>query len=221
MTTALPHLWPSAPLWLWLILFWGGLTITAYAILFLIYDFTVKPCLAMEVEMIPLTMLIFGFLLIIGGIIYHLHKKPNQQTPIKPISETGMPAPPRELPKPSAQEVLRPSAKSLSPQEIDKALDNAPLLQKPEIAKHYIGIRVLWEGRLASITKLKKDDNVSILLGPKDGPNVGRYYAFDVDLNNYPGLGLLKAETAIKFEGVIDDIKDSYIDFRDVTIISY
>jgi len=211
MTTALPHLWPSAPLWLWLILFWGGLTITAYAILFLIYDFIIRPHLSREVKLIPLTMIICGFLLIIGGIIYHLHKKPIEQRPIQPISETPIPAPPQ-------QELPKPPSKSLSPQQINEALDNIPFLQKPEIAKHYIGIKVSWEGYLSTIGKSQKGGNIRIFLAY---PEWTRLIVFEVNLNDYSGLGLLNKGDPIKVEGVIDSVGDSSIELKDATIISY
>jgi hypothetical protein len=197
----------------------GGFAIILFSLLYLVYDLFSKASLAPKgAKMISLIMVISGFLLIIGGIIYLLYKKPIEQRPIQPISETAIPAPlQQELPKPPAESISHPSTESLSPEDINEAIANAPVLQQPEIAKHYIGIKVSWKLQLASITK-QEDDNIKIMLSY---PRWSREIIFEVNLNKYPGLGLLKQGAPIKIEGIIDNIDGLFIRLKDVTIISY
>jgi hypothetical protein len=110
------------------------------------------------------------------------------------------------------------SLKSLSPEDISKAIDSAPLLQQPEIAKHYIGIKVLWEGKLFGSWKHEGDNNVTIDLNRSFA---GRSIVFEVNPSNYRGLELLKEGAPIKIEGVIDKIETGYIKLKDVKIILY
>src|SRR5208337_3683531 len=75
MTTALPQLWPNAPLWVWLTMFAGGLSITITSLSFLLYDYIIRPYFNREVKMVPLTTIICGVFLIIFGVIYHISDK--------------------------------------------------------------------------------------------------------------------------------------------------
>jgi hypothetical protein len=67
---ACPLAYPGFPLLLWRFLFWGGLAILIF---WGLYNFFTKLRLTKEVKLIPLIMIIGGFMLIAGGIIYHLH----------------------------------------------------------------------------------------------------------------------------------------------------
>ncbi len=67
---ACPLAYPGFSLLLWRFLFWSGLAILIFGA---IYNISVKKHLIREVKLIPLTMIIGGILLIVGGIIYHLH----------------------------------------------------------------------------------------------------------------------------------------------------
>jgi hypothetical protein len=103
---------------------------------------------------------------------------------------------------------------SLSPEEIYNAINKAPLLQQEDVTKHYIGLKVKWEGVLSSAYK-EKDDIVRILIKSEEYNLI----SFNVNKNDYPGLGLLKKGTLITVEGIIDQIS-AYFYLKDARIIS-
>jgi hypothetical protein len=102
---------------------------------------------------------------------------------------------------------------SLSPSEIFRTIREAPLLQQDEITKHYIGLKVTWEGKLSSAST-KENDIVRMYMYSLYDPIV-----FEVNKNDYPGLGLLKKDTIITIEGIIDKI-EGYFTIKDARIIS-
>lgn len=101
----------------------------------------------------------------------------------------------------------------LSPSEILKMIREAPLLQQDEVTKHYIGLKVTWEGELNN-AYTKKDDIVGIVLCSSH-----KGIIFDVNKNDYPGLGLLKAGAMLTVEGIIEKIT-GYFYLKDARIIS-
>jgi hypothetical protein len=232
----LPQAYPGTSLlWLWRILFWVSLAFALISSLFLIYGIIIRPRLTKGFKMIDLLMIIIGFLLIIGGTIHHFYdKRPSEnKSPDKPISEITIPAPiPTQAPTPAPQKPLKPppetifplpatnfSRESLQPRDIVNSINQAPLLQQSEIAKHYIGIKVHWEGELQSTFK-HVGNVVWIYLNAKQpaGPSI----KFQINPNDYPGLALLKRGAHIKVEGVIEEVKvTTAITLKDVKIISY
>ena len=105
------------------------------------------------------------------------------------------------------------SPESLSPNEIYKDIKSVPLLQQQELIKHYIGIKVIWDGKLFDINRI--DDNV-VRIGLDCNEKI---IFFKVNEKDYSGLGLLKTETLMKVEGIIEEIRD-YIDLKEAKIIS-
>jgi hypothetical protein len=166
-------------------------------------------------------MVSYCFIVVVGAQLFVSKKPIENKIPDKPISGTAIPAPPQKLSElPSENTFGSPTTnfpqESLSPEEISRALNTAPILQESDIAKHYIGLKVIWEGGLYNIGK--NGDIYVIGLSPHGG---GRYIGFQVDANKYPGLGLLKRGAPIKVEGIISEFRGIFIQLKDVTIISY
>jgi hypothetical protein len=160
------------------------------------------------IQFLLLIMVFYCFFVIIGAQLskgLSIQKPPELSLTKHPPAEESIASPTTNL-----------SPKSLSPEDISKAIGTAPILQQKEIAKHYIGLKVTWEGHLDNVTIV--GDNVMIVLSPPGG---GRYIGFQVNPNNYPGLGLLKRGAPIKVEGVISDLPGIFIQLKDVKIISY
>jgi hypothetical protein len=105
---------------------------------------------------------------------------------------------------------------SLSPTEILKSIREAPLLQQSDVTKHYIGLKITWEGTLAGATE-KGDGNVMMVISLSS-----ESIFFYVNKNDYPGLGLLKRGAILKVEGTIESIDSMpyYFTLKDAKIIS-
>lgn len=105
-------------------------------------------------------------------------------------------------------------ATSLSPKKILDEINSAPLLQQQEISKQYIGIKVSWKGNLKAAQKIFEEENtIQIMIGvPHDLSDKDRLRTaytsvfFEVDPEQYPGIGTLREEHDILVEGRIDKI---------------
>jgi hypothetical protein len=104
---------------------------------------------------------------------------------------------------------------NLLPSKIMETIDQAPLLQQSEIAKHYIGLKVIWQGNLIGIYNIS-DNNYRILF--KDKP-LGTFLDFEINSINYLGLGLLKYGDNLKVEGKIKKIDELRIYFSEAKIL--
>src|SRR4030042_1250115 len=62
---------------------------------------------------------------------------------------------------------------SLTANAIMTAIQSAPILQRPDVIKNYLGLRVSWEGHLATPTK-KADDLIHLQITAKDTNQEGR-----------------------------------------------
>ncbi len=91
---------------------------------------------------------------------------------------------------------------SLTPKKIFEAIDNAPILQQPDIMNYYIGITVRWEGKVCSATKLN-DNEVRILFAV-----FPTHVFFEVNPDNCPEIKLLKKDGTITVEGKIRQSKE-------------
>lgn len=94
----------------------------------------------------------------------------------------------------------------ITPRQIQLAIEGAPLLQKPEVQKHYVGLHVKWEGNLSSAYKTK-NGLISVwirVLSPQGRP--GSLVNCEVKPNEYPGLALLKEGHKMEIKGIIDGI---------------
>jgi len=87
-------------------------------------------------------------------------------------------------------------------------------LQQVEVSKHYIGLKVKYEGIISSARE-KKDDIVQMFMF-----SLNECIVFNVNKKDYPGLGLLKKGAVLKIEGIIEKIDGNVFELKDVRIIS-
>jgi hypothetical protein len=114
------------------------------------------------------------------------------------------------LSKPTEQVTLS-SLRKLTPDSIYKTIEDAPLLIRSDIAKHYRGIQVQWEGPLLDISMREGMLHLQV--------QFYRSVFFDVDPKNYPGIGLMRSGDIIKFEGTIKEVDTLWIRLIDVKIL--
>jgi hypothetical protein len=163
-------------------------------------------------------MITYCFFVIVGAQLFVSKEPIENKIPDRAISEPVISTLPQKLSKSPSENIPRPetdlSPKSLSPGDIKKTINMAPMLQQQEIAKNYIGLKVTWEGNLYNIGKFGEDKiMIIILIG-------GEHIMFYVISKDYPGLGLLKRGAPIKVEGVIDSV-EFFIKLKDIKMISY
>jgi hypothetical protein len=160
----------------------------------------------------------FGILSILRKLIFS--KKQKTLSPADPQESKiviGVPPSPAIVEAPLApvtqnRDIIPPE--SLSPNEILTTIEQAPFLQQPEIAKHYVGLKVTWQGKLFSAWKERNDIVNIFIIVPEY-----RTIVFNVNPNDYPGLGLLKKGTLLEVEGIIEKI-NGYIGLSNAKIIS-
>jgi hypothetical protein len=100
-----------------------------------------------------------------------------------------------------------------TPDEIIRAIEQAPILQRLDISKHYTGLKVNWESTLWHAIKIS-DDCVEVML------RVGTpIISFKLNPKNYPELGLLKEGVFLTVEGTIENIKGVIINRGEARII--
>jgi hypothetical protein len=164
-----------------------------------------------------------GIVLIVGLFSFfrkliNLQKKKSvpYSEPQKVMKKTGTPSTPTIIEPKSA--LYYPPAniillESLSPSKILRTIREAPLLQQDEVTKHYIGLKVTWEGELNNAYTIKNDIVRIVLCSSHKG------IIFHVNKNDYPGLGLLKEGAMLTVEGIIEGI-EGYFVLKDARIIS-
>jgi hypothetical protein len=103
---------------------------------------------------------------------------------------------------------------SLSIAEVYSTIRDAPVLQQPEVAKHFKGIRVKWNMRLSYAFK---SGNGQVRMALENE----HYHTavLDVDPDVHPGLGLLRKGDSVQVEGTIEDV-DGQVLLRDA-VLSY
>lgn len=105
---------------------------------------------------------------------------------------------------------------SLTADAIMTRINEAPFLQQPDITKHYIGLRVTWDGVLADARKTGSDlIRLQISVGKK-GKEPEAIFV-DIIPSQYPGIGLLKYGHSIRVSGVISGIY-TYFNLSDARI---
>ncbi len=112
-----------------------------------------------------------------------------------------------------------PDKATLVPEEIIKAIDDAPLLQQPDVEKHYRGLRIEWTGKLVSAEKFSENE-VGLLLSSKKGHH-DAYIVFEINPGNYPGLGLLRSGASLQVVGTIRGVVTDVIYLKDVHLVHY
>jgi hypothetical protein len=124
--------------------------------------------------------------------------------------------PPQSPPQLSAQ--IQSPITRISPitmREITKAIENAPPLQREDVAKHYEGITVQWETRLFSAAK-KEKDNVRLSLDFDEGTSL---VICTVRLSNYSELGVLPKGAPITVIGRISKVDSKYVELEDTQLL--
>jgi hypothetical protein len=99
--------------------------------------------------------------------------------------------------------------------EIAAALENAPPLQKDDVAKHYKGINVQWETKFFSAEK-DDDDNVQLTLD--FGPSYTHLVYCTVRLSDYRELGVLPKGAPITVMGRIRKVAHKSATLEDVQL---
>jgi hypothetical protein len=112
------------------------------------------------------------------------------------------------------------SADSLTPDQIISAIKKAPLMQQPDVARHYRGLKVHWQGSLADVSSVE-GGRVELWVRYHYGPFLVHLVSFEVDTKDYPGLGLLKEGHTLTFEGRIAKIVSETIHLSDARLTSW
>lgn len=95
-------------------------------------------------------------------------------------------------------------AENLLPVDVLRNIHDAPPLQRPELERHYLGVRVEWTGPLVHANRTAKD-KIDVLLGV-DGMRVGGI-CFVIGVKDYPGMGLVKGRDLVTVSGTIESIQ--------------
>jgi hypothetical protein len=114
-----------------------------------------------------------------------------------------------------------PSPTQLQADTIIDIIESTPLLQQPEVKKHYIGIKVDWKGELGDIMDEEKGKvRMTIKCGTKRG---SPYAYFVIDPKKYPGIGLLRKHDPIHFTGTIHQLGPliDFIEIADAALVEY
>ena len=102
----------------------------------------------------------------------------------------------------------------VSLQDIRRAIDDAPPLQREDITRHYIGLNIQWETSLAAADK-KKADEVRVRLSITGAMG---FVWCTVKLSEYRELAILKSGTPITISGRIRDIDAISVDLEDARL---
>jgi hypothetical protein len=108
-------------------------------------------------------------------------------------------------------------AEQLIPDKILNDIKNTPILQRRDKIKHYIGLKIKYQGKLLSILTFNKNDLIILLSLDQFINSV----SFKINLKECPGIGLLKEGHLIRFEGEIDYLDDHRIGLINAKIISF
>jgi hypothetical protein len=170
---ACPLAYPGFPLLLWRFLFWGGLAILIF---WGTYNLFTKLSLTKEVKLIPLIMIIGGFMLIAGGIIYHLHNNKLIENKIidKPIIEKYTPSKP-----------------NMKGEDIETLIDTKSKTELPELEK-------LFPGGFVPFAVLKS----SSATGGFDIIKSSTAYSIDIEWGSASVTELNPASLTIKLENI-------------------
>lgn len=93
------------------------------------------------------------------------------------------------------------SLSQVSFDDIEKAIDSAPPLQREQVANSYVGLKVEWESYLRSADK--RDNGEVFLRLAIDKDYKGRSVVCKVKLDEYRVLGILPKGAHIRVEGEI------------------
>jgi hypothetical protein len=121
-----------------------------------------------------------------------------------------------------ATEITPVSIKRISPirfKDIKKAIDEAPPLQRDQVRKNFVGIKVEWDTYLKGATK-QKDDMVHLGLRTEENFGLDTIWCM-VPLSQYRELGVLPEGTRIRIQGEIEDADSWDVTLKNVTLFFY
>ena len=149
-----------------------------------------------------------GVVAIVIGVITWIITRRRSRKPLK-VSLNGEPLQVIiDAPPPPKQEPIT-TTTNLLPRDIINKVNSAPLLQQSDIRKQYEGLKVSWKGILQHAEK-KEEENVKIMI------SVGKIHLdnmvfFNVNPNQYAGIGLLRRGHEMLVEGAISRVEERYI----------
>ena len=104
----------------------------------------------------------------------------------------------------------------ISPDEIREAYTRVPLLQRSDVARHYHGLRVRWEGKVFSVQPVS-EGQVKIEI---KWQNTVYGIFFTVDSSKYDGLGVLRRGDVLVVDGRVDEVSEFYSSLSDAVIVT-
>jgi hypothetical protein len=156
-----------------------------------------------------------GVVLIVGAvsIVRRFFSKPTPKP--EPSSNTPLQSPPSSLTSDL------PTTPVMKAEEILRSITSAPLLQQAELAKHYLGIHVDCWGALVN-ADTDKPGKVAMMILCNSAPNSFPCFVwFEVNLDDYPGLGLLHDGDPIRVSGTFDSISISTVNLKNARLLTY
>lgn len=109
---------------------------------------------------------------------------------------------------------------SISLDEINTAIKDAPPLQRDRVAESYIGLKVEWETRF--IGGRPRDNNeIRLHLSVEDAKHHPRSVWCEVPINQYRELGIMKEGENVRVSGQIQKIAEHGIDLTDARLQFY
>jgi hypothetical protein len=136
----------------------------------------------------------------------------------RPASESILPPPAEE-----AEQVLPsdlPGIPLADPNELIEDIESRAFMQQPDVAKHYLGMRINCIGEVARIDP-PENDEVRFYVWRRGTHGRGAGLIFNVNKMLYPGLGILKNSDPIRVSGIIEKVSIPNIYLRDVKLIGY
>lgn len=154
----------------------------------------------------------------VGLLLWYLRSRlrtaPAPPVVVQPVGN----APPLVLLVAAAPQPEPPHRMDVSAQSIFDALRNLPPLQREDVSRRYLGLRVDWRAKLASATS-EKDGSVELLLSVPLEPYVAFYVKCWVPLAEYRELGITPEGAPIRVVGKIRQfLSHTAVVLRDVEL---
>ena len=96
-----------------------------------------------------------------------------------------------------------------------KAIEKAPVYQRGEVRKQYVGLRVCWKGDLLSARAAAGGKIDVALSGQKTGWAI---ISFSVSEKDYPELKVMAGDSEIEVKGEIFNVEQSRFDLKKVEL---
>jgi hypothetical protein len=150
------------------------------------------------------------------GFVFYVWKVVSRRLPSPRTAGSSLSAAIQAPPPAPASLLENHGVVSLSSKEVIASIRQAPLLQQPDVAKHYRDVSVAWRGELRGATKVA-EDLVRVYVACARS-NVVVF--FELKPSEHPGLALLRDGAPLAFEGQIEDANAEWISLRNVQVRS-